>query len=153
MKPEHKQARYERIYSQLEALFEPVPSLHARMATLVALLHHKFDYFFWTGFYMLEAGELLVASYQGPLACMRLKKDVGVCWHAINTGASVVVEDVEEFPGHIACSSLSRSEIVIPLISEAGQVLGCLDVDSRNLAAFDEHDRLGLERLVELIKK
>jgi GAF domain-containing protein len=107
--------------------------------------------FFWTGFYMLRDGNLVVGPYQGPVACLKLRKDTGVCWAGINTGESVVVPDVEEFPGHIACSSLSRSEIVVPIRNLNNEVVAVLDVDSRELANFDEVDRIELEKMVGLI--
>jgi GAF domain-containing protein len=122
------------------------------MSTIAALLHHKFSSYFWTGFYYLdEQGNLIVGPYQGPVACLKLKKDTGVCWAGINTQKSVVVGDVEEFPGHIACSSLSKSEIVVPVRNAEGEVVAVLDVDSRELNAFDETDREELEKIVGLI--
>lgn len=146
-----KAARYGRIYQQLAKLVEPVASPLSRMATICALLHHKMPAFFWTGFYLLHNGELLVGPYQGPLACMRLKQNTGVCWAGINSAQSVVVADVEQFPGHIACSSLSKSEIVVPVVDKSGNVIGVLDIDSKNLNAFDETDRIHLEKIVALI--
>ncbi|WP_462319217.1 GAF domain-containing protein [Marinilabilia sp.] len=122
------------------------------MSTIAALLHHKFSSYFWTGFYYLdEQGNLIVGPYQGPVACLKLKKETGVCWAGINTQKSVVVGDVEEFPGHIACSSLSKSEIVVPVRNAEGEVVAVLDVDSRELNAFDEPDREELEKIVGLI--
>lgn len=147
-----KAKRYERIYSQLEDLFVATPHLPSRMATTVAILHHKMKDFFWTGFYLLEDGELLVHNYQGPVACQKLKKDTGVCWAAINRKETVVVEDVHQFEGHIACSSQTKSEIVVPFYKN-GTVIGCLDVDSKELATFGEVDAQGLEKIVELITR
>ncbi len=153
MKQEKKLQRYERVYKQLESLLKPHDNPVAAMATIIAVLHHKFDYFFWTGFYLLQQGELIVGPYQGPVACIMLKKDRGVCWAGINGKEAVVVPDVHEFPGHIACDSRSKSEIVIPLLNSSGDVTGVLDVDSKELASFDEADRLGLEKILTLVYK
>ncbi len=153
MKQEKKLRRYERVYSQLADLLAPHDDPTAAMATIVSVLHHKFDYFFWTGFYLLNKGELIVGPYQGPVACIRLKKDTGVCWAGINGGETVIVPDVHQFPGHIACDSRSNSEIVVPLRDRAGNVAGVLDVDSRELDSFDEADREGLEKIVGLVFK
>ena len=153
MKQEKKLQRYERIYTQLEALLAPHDNPIAAMATIAAVLHHKFDYYFWTGFYLLRDGELRVGPYQGPVACILLKKDAGVCWAGINGGETVVVPDVHQFPGHIACDSRSNSEIVVPLKNAGGEVVGVLDVDSKELASFDEADRAGLEKILTLVFK
>ncbi len=143
--------RYGRIVTQLVELFEPVSDPTARMATAAAVLHHKMPHFFWTGFYLLRDGELLVGPYQGSLACMRLASHTGVCWAAIDRGEAVVVDDVHAFPGHIACDSRSRSEIVVPVRDRDGAIVGVLDVDSERAAAFDDVDRDGLESVVGLI--
>lgn len=151
MDKKKKEARYQRIHKQLEKLMSTCADEEARKASIIAVLHHKMDTFFWTGFYMLNKGELVVSKYQGPVACMLLKKGTGVCWAAINQEKSVVVEDVHNFPGHIACDSRSKSEIVIPLKSKAGEILGVLDVDSKDLNSFDEIDRKYLEKILNLI--
>ena len=153
MKQEKKLQRYERIYKQLEALLAPHDNPVAAMATIAAVLHHKFDYYFWTGFYLLQDGELRVGPYQGPVACILLKKDAGVCWAGINRNNTVIVPDVHQFPGHIACDSRSNSEIVVPLKNAGGEVVGVLDVDSKDLASFDEADRTGLEKILTLVFK
>jgi L-methionine (R)-S-oxide reductase len=153
MKTEQKRTKYERIREQLIKLIEKVDCPESRMATIIALLHHKMKDFFWTGFYFLKDGELLVSQYQGPLACLRLKKDTGVCWAGINQRETIVVENVEEFPGHIACSSLSKSEIVVPVFDQSGQLVGVLDIDSRNFANFDSVDAEQLKLIVDLIYK
>ena len=107
-----KEGRYSRVFEQLEQLVVLVKNPMSRMATIVAVLHHKFDYFFWTGFYLLEnSHDLVVGPYQGTVACMRLKQHTGVCWAGIDSHKPVIVGDVERFPGHIACSSLSKSVI------------------------------------------
>ncbi len=146
-----KNARYQRLYQQVVKLIEATPNPWSRMSTIAALLHHKMPGFYWTGFYFLDDGDLVVGPYQGPVACLLLKKDTGVCWAGINSGESVIVPDVEQFPGHIACSSLTKSEIVVPVRDKSGQVLAVLDVDSRELNAFDQTDRQHLEKLAELI--
>ena len=151
MTPKLKADRYIRIYGQLEELFVKTTNVSARMATMAALLHHKMPDFFWTGFYMLTNGELLVHTYQGTIACMKLKKDTGVCWAGINCKSTVIVADVEQFPGHIACSSLTKSEIVVPVKNKSGEIIGVLDIDSKKLNTFNEVDAKGLERLVELL--
>ncbi len=151
MKTDKKKGRYERIYKQLKELLTATKNPSSRMATIAAVLHHKMDGFFWTGFYLLKEGELLVGPYQGPVACQVLKKDKGVCWAAVNKNQSIIVPDVEQFPGHIACDSRSRSEIVIPVRNTEGEVIGVLDVDSKDLNQFDDVDAEGLENIVTLI--
>ncbi len=146
----NKEAKYRRIYQQLQELFRVTPNLSSRMATLVAVLHHKMKGFYWTGFYMLHNDELLVDCYQGTLACQKLKKDTGVCWAAINRKETLVVPDVHQFEGHIACSSLTNSEIVVPIWRE-GSVIGCLDIDSKELGCFDAVDADNLEKMVKLL--
>jgi GAF domain-containing protein len=122
------------------------------MATSCALLHHKMPHFFWTGFYLLRDGALVVGPYQGPLACAVLPAPEGVCWAGVRDGATLIVPDVHSFPGHVACDSRSRSEIVVPLRDAAGAVVGVLDVDSERPDAFGPVDRIGLERIVALIR-
>ncbi len=143
---------YERIAEQLAGLFVPGLDLTARMATAAALLHHKRPRFFWTGFYRLVDGELVVGPYQGVLACAILRpRGSGVCWAAVQRGETVIVPDVHAFAGHIACDSRARSEIVVPLKDASGAVFAVLDVDSAEPGAFDESDARGLEAVVELI--
>ena len=151
MEPERKQARYGRLFSQLSGLLTKTTNADARMCTIVAVLHNKMEYFYWTGFYMLVDGELTVRTYQGPLACQVLKKHTGVCWAGIDRGEIIVVQDVNKFPGHIACDSASNSEIVVPLRDKSGNITGILDVDSNSLNSFDEIDAQWLERIVALI--
>ena len=148
-KEEILRGRYSRMYNQIEALIASVDSPTSRMATIAAILHHKMGNF-WTGFYLLEKGELLVGPYQGPLACLRLQKDKGVCWHAINTKKAVCVDDVEQFPGHIACSALTKSEIVIPLFDQ-NEIVGCLDIDSRDYATYSAADVDELTKICDLV--
>ncbi|MCB9013836.1 MAG: GAF domain-containing protein [Bacteroidales bacterium] len=151
MSDSKKIARYHRIFRQLQDLLTKTNNPVSRMATVNAVLHHKMDGFFWTGFYLLEDGDLRVGPYQGPVACQILEKDKGVCWAAINSGKSVVVEDVELFPGHIACDSRSKSEIAIPVFDTKGKIAGVLDVDSKEKANFNSEDAQELEKIVSLI--
>ncbi len=143
--------RYERIFHQLEDLLLKTDNKTARMATVAALLHHKMPYFFWTGFYILTAGELVVGPYQGPLACQVLEKNKGVCWAGVRDRKAIIVANVHEFPGHIPCDSRSNSEIVIPLFNEKNEVWAILDVDSQKFDAFSEVDKEWLLRIVKLI--
>ena len=151
MKGDKRAGRYQRIYDQLKGLLTATHDHTSRMATIAAVLHHKMDGYFWTGFYLLRDGELRVGPYQGPVACQVLEKDTGVCWAGINKSESIIVPDVEKFPGHIACDSRSRSEIVIPVRAKDGEIIGVLDVDSKNLEQFDEIDREGLEKILTLL--
>ena len=146
-----KSKRYQRIYNQLQELLLKSEDPEARMRSIAAILHHKMDGFFWTGFYCLQNDKLIVRNYQGPVACMELKKDVGVCWAGINSNQTIVVDDVEKFPGHIACDSRSKSEIVVPLRDKTGKIFGVLDIDSKELSTFDAVDALWLEKIVGLI--
>ena len=151
MEEKKKEGRYGRIYKQLEELVKKSDNAQARMATITAVLHHKMDYFFWTGYYLIEDGKMTVNSYQGPVACQILEKDKGVCWAAFNQKETVVVEDVHAFPSHIACDSRSNSEIVVPLKKPNGEIIGVLDVDSSEKAAFSEVDARWLEKILDLI--
>lgn len=146
-----KAARYGRVIKQIRELIRNCDNIHSRMATINAVLYHKMDGFFWVGFYLLQDGKLLVGPYQGPLACIELQKDQGVCWAGINSGKPVIVDDVHQFPGHIACDSRSNSEIVIPVKDTEGQVFGVLDIDSRQIGNFDDTDREKLEKIVDLL--
>jgi GAF domain-containing protein len=146
-----KEGRYSRIYKQLDELVRKSDNPISHMATVVAVLHHKMEYFFWTGFYLLQNGRLLVGPYQGPVACQELAKDKGVCWACVNRKETMVVADVHQFPDHIACDSRSKSEIVVPLRNKKQEIIGVLDVDSKDLASFDEIDAKWLEKMVELV--
>jgi L-methionine (R)-S-oxide reductase len=143
--------RYERIFLQLKPLLSKTKNRTARLATIASLLHLKMPRFFWTGFYALDRGELTVGPYQGPLACLVLEKKKGVCWAGVLRRRTVIVPDVNKFPGHIACDSRSNSEIVVPLFDAKGKVWGVLDIDSREFDAFSEVDREWLEKIVGLI--
>jgi L-methionine (R)-S-oxide reductase len=152
MEIKKKQGRYERLYTQLDELLKKPGNSISRMATIAALLHHKMEYYFWCGFYLLDKGELIAGPYQGPVACQLLAKDTGVCWAGINQGKTIVVPDVHQFPGHIACDSRSNSEIVVPLRNNRGEIIGILDVDSKDFGSFDEEDARGLEKILSLLQ-
>lgn len=153
MNKDQKRSRYERIHAQLSSLLEKTSDPQARMATVAALLYHKFDYFFWCGFYRLVDGDLTVGPYQGPLACQVLARERGVCWAAVARGETMIVQDVRAFPGHIACDSRSLSEIVVPVRDAIGTIVAVLDVDSDKPGQFDAADATGLYRIVELLRK
>lgn len=146
-----KLAKYDRLYEQIKTYVVTTDDIWARLATMEAVLHHKMQVFFWTGVYALVDGELLVRSYQGPVACQKLRSHTGVCWAAVDSGKTVIVPDVEQFPGHIACNSRSRSEIVVPIRDKEGKVFACLDIDSDQLNAFDEEDEEGLNKILSLL--
>ena len=143
--------RYARIKTQLEELFVKVTDPLSRMASIAALVQAKMPHHSWTGFYRLADGELLVGPYQGPLACMRLERDVGVCWACANGRAALVVADVHAFEGHIACDPSTQSEVVVPVFDGAGEVQAVLDVDSGAPDAFGDADVQGLTELAALI--
>lgn len=148
-----KEEIYREILPQIESLIEAEEDLIANLANICAVLNEAFRHL-WTGFYIRKDDSLVLGPFQGPLACTRIPlKPVarGVCGTAAETQKTVIVPDVEKFPGHIACSSASRSEIVVPLIT-GGQTQLVLDIDSRNLGSFDETDGLYLERLIQTVK-
>ena len=146
-----KAGRYERLYKQISELIVKSNNPLSTMATIVAVLHHKMDHYFWTGFYLLQDEKLQVGPYQGSLACINLAKDTGVCWASINAQKTLIVADVHAFEGHIACDGRSQSEIVVPLHDASGNIVGVLDVDSSELDSFDETDALWLEKMVSLV--
>jgi GAF domain-containing protein len=146
-----KEGRYQRIYKQLEELCKKPGTPLSRMATISAVLHHKMDHFFWTGFYLLENDRLVVGPYQGPVACQELEKEKGVCWAAITRDSAVIVPDVTQFPGHIACDSRSRSEISLPVKDQKGNCVAVFDVDSALADQFDEVDEMYLNDIIYLI--
>ena len=144
-----KEEHYNSLLPQVKALCEGETDLIAKMANIAALLHHEFD-FWWTGFYRVVNNELLLGPFQGPIACVHIAYGRGVCGTAWKERRTVVVPDVEEFPGHIACSSESRSEIVVPIFNDA-DIIAVLDIDSRDLATFDDIDANYLEQTAKLI--
>lgn len=145
-----KADRYKRIITQIDELIQKTTDPFARMSTIIAILHNKFDYFFWTGFYRLVDGELIVSCYQGSVACLVLTKHTGVCWAAIDQKKTQIIHDVHKFPGHIACDSRSASEIVVPIYRN-NEIIAVLDVDSKDINSFDDIDAKYLEKIVEMI--
>ena len=145
-----KKDKYDLAYKQVEALVEGEEDTIAIMSNVAAILHNTFG-FWWTGFYIVRGDVLVLGPFQGPVACSRIPFGRGVCGTAWQRKESIVVPDVEQFPGHIACSSQSRSEIVVPIFRNE-EVIAVLDIDSRKLNAFDEIDREGLERIMGLIQ-
>jgi GAF domain-containing protein len=149
--PPDKAARYAALAEEIAAVLAGETSVVARQATVAAMLADAFDHYFWTGFYLVDRekpDELVVGPYQGTLGCLRIAFGRGVCGTAAAERRTVIVPDVDAFPGHIACDSRSRSEIVVPVIDQAGALLGVFDVDSTELAAFDETDAAGLVRIL-----
>lgn len=144
-----KEEKYALLYKQIAALVENESDCIANMANVAAMIHHTFG-FWWTGFYRVVGGQLVLGPFQGPLACSRIAYGRGVCGTAWKEACTQVVPNVEQFPGHIACSSASKSEIVVPLFKE-NEVVAVLDIDSEHLATFDETDRLWLEKIVEIL--
>ena len=142
-----KEEKYALLYKQVASLVESESDPIANMANVAAMIHYTFG-FWWTGFYRVVGEELVLGPFQGPLACSRIAYGRGVCGTAWKEQRTQVVPDVELFPGHIACSSVSKSEIVVPLFKD-GEVVAVLDIDSEHLATFDETDRQWLERIVE----
>ena len=145
-----KNEKYRLLERQVASLVEGETDVIAKMANIAAALHETFG-FWWTGFYRVVGEELVLGPFQGPVACMHIPYGKGVCGTAWKRNETVVVPDVEEFPGHIACSSASKSEIVVPVHGAAGEVTAVLDIDSDRLATFDEEDRVWLERIVTLL--
>ena len=145
-----KAERYEQLLPQIKALIAEETDIIANLANICAVLKYNMPGFFWIGFYLLKGNELVLGPYQGPVACTRIQMGKGVCGAAALRRETVIVPDVDKFPGHIACSSLSRSEIVIPLLKE-NEVWGVLDVDSDSLNMFDEIDKKYLEELCKVI--
>jgi len=147
-----KQQRYEELMPQLQSLIAGEKEEMSVLSNVSALLKERFGWF-WIGFYLARNGELRLGPFQGSVACMHIAFDRGVCGAAYSSRQTVVVPDVEKFPGHIACSSLSRSEIVVPLFNVLEQPVGVLDIDSTELATFDETDRQYLEQVCRIISK
>ena len=145
-----KNEKYRLLERQVASLVEGETDAIAKMANIAAALHETFG-FWWTGFYRVVGEELVLGPFQGPVACMHIPFGKGVCGTAWKRNETVVVPDVEEFPGHIACSSASKSEIVVPVHGTGGEVTAVLDIDSDRLATFGEEDRVWLERIVTLL--
>ena len=145
-----KKDKYSLVYKQVEALVEGEDDTIANMSNIAALLHTTFG-FWWTGFYIVKGDELVLGPFQGPVACSRIPFGRGVCGTSWLRKESIVVPDVEKFPGHIACSSQSRSEIVVPIF-RSEEVIAVLDIDSRKLNAFDDIDRESLEKIAKKVR-
>jgi GAF domain-containing protein len=150
-----KEEIYQSLIPQIKGLLEGEPDLIANLANVSAALKEQFGpqgpgSWLWVGFYLVKNDELVLGPFQGPVACTRIKKGRGVCGVSWQKAETLIVDDVEKFPGHIACSSLSRSEIVVPVIRNK-EVIGVLDVDSESLAQFDETDKKYLEEIIEAI--
>ena len=153
MTPDPKRlSRYHRVRDQIADLIVKTDDPAAHRATAAALLHHKLSGASWTGFYLLKDGELVVDAYQGPVACLVLERHTGVCWAGIDRRESVLVDDVHAFPGHIACDSRSRSEVVVPIFGADGEPVGVLDIDSHRPAHFDATDVEGYESVVRMLE-
>lgn len=145
----NKEEQYQSLLPQIKGLLEGEPDLIANLANITAALKEQFKWL-WVGFYLVKNNELVLGPFQGPIACTRIQKGKGVCGTSWAEAKALIVADVEKFPGHIACSSLSRSEIVIPLF-HYNEVVAVLDVDSENLNQFDSTDQFYLEKIVQLI--
>ena len=145
-----KEEKYALLYKQIAAVTENESDTIANMANVAAMIHATFG-FWWTGFYRVVGEELVLGPFQGPLACSRIAYGRGVCGTAWKEQRTQVVPDVKQFPGHIACSSASKSEIVVPLFDADGNITAVLDIDSEHLATFDETDRQWLEKIMELL--
>ncbi|MBE6347087.1 MAG: GAF domain-containing protein [Lentimicrobiaceae bacterium] len=145
----NKIEKYKLLYEQIKALISKENDIIANMANIAAIIHEAFN-FWWTGFYRVIDNELVLGPFQGPVACTRIAYGRGVCGTAWKEEETIVVEDVHQFPGHIACSSASKSEIVVPIFKD-NQVVAVLDIDSEKLATFDNIDKEWLEKLVELL--
>ena len=144
-----KEEKYKMLYQQIVSVVEGENDTIANMANVAAMIHSTFQ-FWWTGFYRVMGKELVLGPFQGPMACTRIGFNRGVCGTAWQQGETIIVDDVDTFPGHIACSSASRSEIVVPIWHNSN-IAGVLDIDSEKLATFDTIDKIWLERIAELI--
>jgi len=150
-RPADKAARYAELEEEILAVLEGEPDRIARMATVASMLADAFPQFFWTGFYVVDpgkVGELVVGPYQGTLGCLRIPFGRGVCGTAARDLKTQIVDDVHAFPGHIACDSRSVSEIVVPVLDAAGELIAVFDIDATEKAAFDAIDAVALERLL-----
>jgi GAF domain-containing protein len=147
-----KEEQYKLLVSQIEALIDGEKDTIAVMSNVAAAIHQSFG-FWWTGFYRVIDNELVLGPFQGPIACMHIPYGKGVCGTSWQRAETVIVPDVEQFPGHIACSSESKSEIVVPVFSSNGKVMAVLDIDSEHIGTFDDIDRKYLEDICKLIKE
>lgn len=152
MTKDEKAKQYETLAKEIASVIEGEDNLTARMATVSNILHHGFEHYFWTGFYVVDpnkSDELVIGPYQGTLGCLRIPFGRGVCGTAASTKVTQVIEDVHAFPGHIACDARSESEIVVPVLDKNGVLIAVLDVDSDKPAMFDQVDQVGLEAIIK----
>lgn len=148
----NKQEKYLELIPQIKALMEGESDMTANMANICAALKYGMN-FFWVGFYLVKDNQLVLGPFQGPVACTRIHKGKGVCGASWERGEVIIVEDVDRFPGHIACSSLSKSEIVLPIYNSKKEIIGVLDVDSDEYASFDKTDEKYLSEILDLFVK
>lgn len=151
--PDNKSEMYRILYTQLKGLIDGIPHITANLANASALLNQALTNINWVGFYILEGDTLILGPFQGKPACIEIKAGKGVCGTAVADDSVMLVEDVHEFPGHIACDSASNSEIVIPLHNSKGEVVGVLDIDSPALSRFDEEDKHGLLKFTKVLEQ
>lgn len=151
MDQKKKEGRYQRMLVQLEELCVKQGTPLSRMSTITAVLHNKMEHFFWTGYYLLDDGDLYVGPYQGPVACQLLERGKGVCWAAVERDAAQIVPDVSQFPGHISCDSRSKSEITLPVKDKNGTIMAVLDIDAKEMDQFNAVDSLYLKKINNLI--
>ncbi|MDP5139921.1 MAG: GAF domain-containing protein [Spirosomaceae bacterium] len=149
-KTQNREEIYESLFPQIEALLFGEEDFVANTANIAAALREAFG-FFWVGFYFVKDNQLVLGPFQGPIACTRIPFHKGVCGKCYTDAQTIIVPNVDEFPGHIACSSASKSEIVVPVFNEPGDIIAVLDVDSDKLNDFSEADKIGLERIVGLL--
>jgi len=147
-----KEEKYQQLYPQLKALFEGEKDTYANMGNLCSALKYGMN-FFWVGFYLVKDNELVLGPFQGTIACTRIAKGKGVCGAAWERNETIIVDDVEKFPGHIACSSLSKSEIVIPVYNSKKEITAIFDIDSDTYSTFDKTDETWLKKILELLKQ
>lgn len=146
-----KEGKYAELFPQIKALVEGEKDLIANMANICSALKYGMS-FFWVGFYLVKEDELVLGPFQGTIACTRIKKGKGVCGTSWDNNQTIIVEDVDKFPGHIACSSLSKSEIVLPVYNSKYEIIAVLDVDSNEFASFNKTDEIWLKKITDLLK-
>lgn len=149
-----KKDKYETLCAQIKSLVEGEKNVVGVLSNVSSIMHETFpESYFWVGFYLVSGDELILGPFQGSVACYRIKRGRGVCGNAWEENSTLIVDDVEAFPDHIACSSLSRSEIVVPIHRSNGDVYGVIDIDSTELSAFDATDRLYIEKIANILSK
>jgi L-methionine (R)-S-oxide reductase len=149
-----KKDKYKTLCAQIKSLVEGEKNVVGVLSNISSIMHETFpESYFWVGFYLVSGDELILGPFQGSVACYRIKRGRGVCGNAWEENSTLIVDDVEAFPDHIACSSLSRSEIVVPIHRSNGDVYGVIDIDSTELSAFDATDRLYIEKIANILSK